>query len=421
MCHVCAASDLAVVTEQPILEALQFLAVIPLSASTMYRTIRLALSDFPTTPTSLRKIPAVDEAKEEIDIDLANLFHHYYNDKHGKVPPDPDPVQFEHLQYLTTDKEFRVQGSGLGPTSASRRAHSNELGHAFCRLFLHDHLNITYFAHIEHVLRWGALNKFGNVKVERIGPGDTPDYFCADHTNAIFLAEAKGRHSAINFANAGFASWREQFNTVLVTDASGSPCSVKGFIVATRFATESKPNTKSVLYAEDPLTPGERSLSPDDTPRLRRAVVSLHYADIASKLNQPILADALLQGYAVPEEIRFLGTVWTLRVGPFAGTRFVGGYYPTGGGPVTAREVDGQIVFGGADPLRLDVDFGTFFGVEEKIFKQVAGLARGAQTTAPEIGQFDQIQPFYSAVSILRDGSTIGPLEFFTPTAPGTY
>lgn len=387
----------------------------------MQRTIRLALSDFPTTPNSLRKIPAVDEAKEEIEIDLANLFHHYYIDKHGKVPPHPDPAQFEHLQYLTPNKEFRVQGDGLGPTSASRRAHSNELGHAFCRLFLHDHLNITYFAHIEHVLRWGSLKKFGNVKVERIGPGDTPDYFCADKTNEIFLAEAKGRHAAISFTNAKFALWRKQFDTVLVKDASGNPCSVKGYIVATRFATETKPNTKSTLYAEDPETPGERPLGPDDTPQLRRAVVSLHYAEVASKLNQPILADALLQGYAVPDEILFPSTVWTLQAGPLAGTRFVGGYYPAGSGPLSVREVEGRIIFGGADPFRLDVGFGTFFGVEEKIFKQVATIARSAPAAAPQISQFEQVLPFYSAISILRDGSVIGPLEFFSPTATVTF
>lgn len=387
----------------------------------MQRTIRLALSDFPTTPNSLRKVPDVDDPKDEIDIDLANLFHHYYIDKHGKVPPHPAPAQFEHLQYLTQAKEFRVRGEGLGPTSASRRTHSNEMGHAFCRLFLHDHLNITYFAHIEHILRWATLKKFGNIRIERKGSGDTPDYFCAESVSKVFLSEAKGRHSAISFTNAEFASWRKQFDTVLVKDAAGNPCSMKGFIVATRFATEAKPNTKSTLYAEDPETPGERPLEPDDTPLLGRAVVSLHYAEIASKLNQPILADALLQGYAVPEEIRFPTIVWTLQTGPLAGARFIGGYFPPSSGPVPMREVEGRIVIGSADPLRLDVGFGTFFGVEEKIFKQVVAIARNAPTVAPQVSQFEQIQPFYSAVSILRDGSVIGPLEFFTPTEPATF
>ena len=74
-----------------------------------------------------------------------------------------------------------------------------------------------------------------------------------------------------------------------------------------------------------------------------------------------------------------------------------------------------------ADPLRLDVGFGTFFGVEEKIFKQVVAVARSAPAAVPQISQFEQVQPFYSAVSILRDGSVIGPLEFFTPSEPVTF
>lgn len=344
--------------------------------SIVQRFIRLALNDFPTTPNSLRKVPAIDEPRTEIAIDLANLFHHYYIDKHGKLPPRPDPAQFEHLQYLTPDRDFRVRGGALGPTSASRRTHSNELGHAFCRLFLHDHLNITYFAHIEHVLRRAVLPGFGNVSIERQGTGDTPDYFCAENVNKIFLSEAKGRHSAISFTNAEFVSWRKQFDTVLVKDVSGHPRSMKGYIVGTRFATETKPNTNTTLYAEDPATPGERPLGPDDTPLLGRAVISLHYAEIASKLNQPVLADALLQGYTVPEEIRFPTIVWALQAGPLAGLRFVGGYYPPAGGALPVREIEGRHVFGSSDPFRLDVGFGTFFGIEEKIFKQVVYVAR---------------------------------------------
>jgi hypothetical protein len=91
----------------------------------------------------------------------------------------------------------------------------------------------------------------------------------------------------------------------------------------------------------------------------------------------------------------------------------VGGYYPSPGGALPVREQDGKLIFGSPDPFRLDVARGTFFGVEEKIFRQLVAVARRGTVLAAEISRFEQIQPFYSAVSILRDGSAIGPLEFF--------
>jgi hypothetical protein len=79
------------------------------------------------------------------------------------------------------------------------------------------------------------------------------------------------------------------------------------------------------------------------------------------------------------------------------------------------REVNGRIVLDALDPLRLDVGQGTFFGVEEKIFRQVTAVARRGPAMTAEIGRFEEIEPFYSGISLLRDGSVIGPLEFFAP------
>jgi len=380
----------------------------------MERIVGLALNKFPTIPNTLRATPASNKACDEIPVDLATLYHHYYLDKHGKAPPNPDPAQFEHLQYLTPDREFRIRGEGLGPTTASRRTHSSELGHAFCRWFLHNHMNITYFAHIEHVLRRAALPGFGNLKIERSHAGDTPDYFCAENVDNIFLSEAKGRHEAVSFSNKDFATWRNQFTRVVVKDASDRPRKMKGYIVATRFATESKPIVTSNIYAEDPESPGEELLGPEEGASIGRAVIAAHYAEIAHKLNQPILADALARGYVVPSEIQFPAILWELRTGPLAGTRFVGGYYPPAGRDgLPLRKENGRIIFGSPDPFRLDIGWGTFFGVEETIFKQVVAVARGGIPLASEIGRFEQIQPFYSAVSIVRDGSVVGPVDFF--------
>jgi hypothetical protein len=275
-------------------------------------------------------------------------------------------ADFEHLQFLLPTNDFRVQGDGIGASTSIRRHRSNELGHAFCRWFLHDHLNITYFEHMEHVLRRSVHRAFAGLRVERTSVGDTPDYFCAESVDKIFLSEAKGRCSSVSFSSAEFASWRAQFNRVAVKDHAGHPRTVKGFIVATRFATETKPTVRTTLFAEDPQTPGDGPLSAEDGFQLGATVISAHYGEIAAKLNQPLLASALTNGFSVPEEIRFPVTIWTFQMEPLKGVRFVGGYYPSAAGSLPVRQVDGRIIFDLADPLRLDVGRGTFFGVGKR-------------------------------------------------------
>jgi hypothetical protein len=79
------------------------------------------------------------------------------------------------------------------------------------------------------------------------------------------------------------------------------------------------------------------------------------------------------------------------------------------------RQQDGKLIFDSLNPLRLDVGRGTFFGVEESIFEQMTKMARvGAGQVGP-MRQFENVQPFYSAVSVLRDGTIITPLEFLVP------
>jgi hypothetical protein len=382
------------------------------------KSIDLALNSFDTTPHSLRAEPSIDAPKSSVRFDVASLYHHYYFDKHGKAPPNPDPAQFEQLQYLRPEDHFRISGDGLGVTTASRRTMSSELGHAFCRKFLHDHADIVYFAHIEHVLRRSILRGFGGLTVHRAPvTGDAPDYFCAKSVNKIYLAEAKGRHESVGFSKNEFGEWRKQFTRIIVKDGSGIPRKMKGFIVATRFAVESKPKTRSCIYAEDPESPGERPLTPDESPALGDAVIAMHYSDIAWKLNQPILAQALSLGFLVPPEIQFPVIVWELQLGPFAGRRYVGGYYPSGDGAVRMREHAGKITFAPDDPFRLDTGRATFLGLEETIFKQLIGIARGGPRLAAEVGQSEQILPFYSGVSMLKDGSVLGLLDFFNPVA----
>jgi len=163
------------------------------------------------------------------------------------------------------------------------------------------------------------------------------------------------------------------------------------------------------------MSPGERPLSPDDSPDLGTAIIAMHYSDVARKLNQPILAEALSLGFLTPPEIQFLATVWELQIGPYAGRRYIGGYYPSGDGSIRPRDHEGKITFLPEDPFRLDTGHATFLGLEETIFKQLVGVARGGPRLARQVNRSEEIFPFYSGVSMLKDGSVLGQLDFFSP------
>lgn len=380
----------------------------------MHKTLKLALNQFPVTPESLRHDPAVDVPKDVISIDLARLFHHYYLDTRGCVPPDPDPAQFEHVGLLLSTSELRVKGDGFGVGTAFRRHRSNELGQAFCRWFLYEHMNITYFAHIEDVVNKQTDARFGGLRVERVQAGDIPDYFCAKNYNQVHIAEAKGRMSAVSFSNSEFGTWRNQFNRVAVKNRAGQQLSVKGFIVATRFATESnRSSVKSTLYAEDPETPGEEPI--EAAGPIGARVIDLHYSAILAKLRQPLASLVLAQGDILPEELLINGVVWEFRAEPLKGRRFVGGYFHNGPGAAPIQIVDQKIEYPNADPFRLDVASGTFFGLEESIFLKIVARVRGGESEIDGAPRVDDVQPFYSGISFLRDGSILGPVEFFQP------
>src|SRR5579859_6602536 len=108
----------------------------------MERTVRLSMNNFAGIPSSLQAVPGVPTT--QLSINLANLYHHYYEDCYGTQPPNPDPAQFEYLQFLAPTSDFRIRGDAIGVGTAVRRHRSNELGQAFCRMFLHDHCGITY-------------------------------------------------------------------------------------------------------------------------------------------------------------------------------------------------------------------------------------------------------------------------------------
>src|SRR5262249_14281396 len=155
------------------------------------------------------------------------------------------------------------------------------------------------FAHMEHVLDRSLHQAFGGYRVERTAAGDTPDYFCAESVEKIYLSEAKGRYSAISFTYKEYASWRSQLNRVVVKDRKGIARSIKGYIVSVRFGTEIKPRTNTTLFAEDPATRGEGGFGGEEAGEFGRLVTLAHYGGIAEKLNQPILAAVLSNGLVV--------------------------------------------------------------------------------------------------------------------------
>lgn len=388
----------------------------------MRKIINLALNKYAPIPLSLREDSAKNEPANEIEVDPARLFHHHYLDTRGYAPPNPDPAQFEHLALFLPCPELRVRGDGFGIGVAFRRSTSNQLGQAFCRWFLHEHLNITYFAHIEAVLSRKAHPNFGGHIVSRALKGDAPDYLCAENPVNVYLAEAKGRTDSISFTSAEFKTWRKQFDRVEVKDKHGNVCSVKGHIVATRFATEADGNRiKSRLLAEDPASPGDAPLR--EAPGLSAAVIALHYSDIAAKIRQPILSTALALGVTVPPEIQFPAMVWEFVGPPLNGKKFVGGYFLNREGldPVQINLDSGRIAVLNANPLRLDVAAATFFGLEENVFMGVCAVARNGDQQASQLERFPDVPFFDSAASVLRDGSILAPVGYFKPVGLQIY
>ncbi|QEX18082.1 hypothetical protein FRZ44_33860 [Hypericibacter terrae] len=383
----------------------------------MEKIIKLALNKYAPIPYSLQNRSS-GTAAIDIPVGMAALFHHYYLDTRGHAPPDPDPAHFEHLSFFCVDSHLRLKGDGIGTSLAFRISRSNDLGQAFCRWFLYTHLNITYFAHM-HTLLDKPVTTFSGHRIERIAKGDTPDYFCAETRTRVFLAEAKCRRESVSFKNAAFSSWRKQFERVVVKDGTGNLRSVKGHIVAVRLAAESDgARVQSKLFAEDPMSPGNIMLGEDSS--LGDVIIMRHYAEITAKLSQPILAAALAGDFTVPEEIQFPAFVWEFRFGPLAGKRFVGGIYAKERQNPDFVEAEGGYVIR-THPLRLDLPGATYFGVEEGIFRTLTQVARAGHSAVADIRTLPDLPFIYSGVSVLRDGSVIGPADFFRAIGLVTY
>jgi hypothetical protein len=259
----------------------------------MQKTVKLAINAFPQVPASIQHPSNPEQAVDEINVELADLYHHYCLNSWNCSPPNPDPAHFEQVRYLMPGGDFRFQRGGMGANPTFKGNKSNELGEAFCRWFLDKALEIPHVASIGAVRDHGALAGHGGFSVESNDAvtGDAPDFFCVDAHGDTCLAEAKGTGHAVGFGTKEFQRWRKQFDRVRVRDAHGDLLSVKGYIVAMRWASETdRPSTFTRLSAEDPKTPAS---VPSSTNGFSAAVRSLHYTGTLRRLRQPVLAVAL--------------------------------------------------------------------------------------------------------------------------------
>jgi hypothetical protein len=168
----------------------------------MNKTVKLATNNLPNVPGTLCQ-QGTNAPLDEIDVDLDQLCHHLFLDVHG-TSPAPNPYSGYLLALLSPATELEFLGAGPATHKEARVGESNKYGKAFCRWFLYTHFGLTYFCHMDDVLRTGIPPPFNTWAVSRSKKGDTPDYLCTAGTISPCLAEAKGTQSAIAFKTAKF-------------------------------------------------------------------------------------------------------------------------------------------------------------------------------------------------------------------------
>lgn len=353
----------------------------------------------------------------EIEVKFASICHHMYLDIRGVSVPRPNPLFSDYSRFLMPGRTLRFRSNGLGSHKEVRVGELNRFGKAFCRWFLHDHCEITYFAHMDDMLNKGIKPELGQSRIERTSNGDTPDYVCADRQRHVFLAEAKGTTAAISFGTAKFAKWRRQFETVTVIDYNSKQRAVKGYIVATRLVTDKQQSAQSLLLAEDPATPGEARLDADSSPDVARRVIANHYASVFARLRLPLLAQALVGEIELNADISITVGVWRCLIPGLSDRVFIGGYFPPDG--VASEDTTWGWVGWGTrfrnqwNSLDLGAAGFTFFGLDRDTFIAAKAAAVGDRDAiAADVPAANAVQ-LPSDFSLLGDGTVLAPLDYF--------
>ena len=380
----------------------------------MNKTVALKLRNFRPIPPGLQSQTNARRPANQLRVSLPDLFHHLYLDSYGRTPPTPNPFNYLYPPMLARGTALRFLRDGLGSHKEARIGEHNKFGKAFCRWFLSCHCDIHHFAHMDQVLNDGFAHRLGPIQVTRAAKGDTPDYLCSRNNRNLFLAEAKGTSSAISFDTTKFDSWRQQFRRVRCTHRNGRIRRLKGYIVATRLATENdSPNARSTVLAEDPETEGDAPLDEQDAGEMAQAVVCAYYADILDHLRQPLLAAVLRSGDVLPSETKVRIAIWEGLAAPARGLRFVGGYYPPPGRSCEDVIWWPQPQLSIPAPICLSAAEATFFGLELNTFKQLHSIALRGRSGAPEV-QLPSLEGHsIPGLSVLRAGTALASLNFF--------
>jgi hypothetical protein len=385
----------------------------------MYKTINFELNHFPTTPNKLRDVPNVDQPGEDFIVDLSRLYHHYYTDFWGVRPIDPNHTNFEYLRFLENCRDFRFLEARVSTSVGQKRTISNQLGQAFCRYFLYEFCDITYFAHMDKVLNKDLHPAFNGMKIRRVTNGDVPDYLCAKSVTKPYIAEAKGRFSNISFNSTEFEEWREQFQRIRIYDRHNITKRLKGFIVGTKFTTsENKPSNKSKVMAEDPETIGDETFNSNEI-GLGLGCVSIHYSRIISKLGLQLISSSLEEGFVIPEDLSYNLPVWECNYPPLKGQRFVGGFF-SDTEPQFSKLPNGHTIFY-PNILKLGIPNPSFFGVSVEVFRTLRKVCLGNWNLLSEIKELPDTEFRPSNLSWLRDGSITGALDFFEFVGTETF
>lgn len=382
----------------------------------MNRTIKLQLNKFPKTPPALVD-QRTGKAVPEVTVAVKKLLHHYFLAKYGDG--GEDCREYEYERRITGGPDWRFKGEGIGVDKESKRNVSNELGKAFSRWFLDEYLGFTYFTPLEDLLE--RPNADGSRWTRRT-KGDLPDYVCGKDATDLNILEAKGRYRSLSFSADAFQSFRQQVQRAQFLDGSGRAVQIKGFVGVARWATEATPKVRAKLLIEDPRTQG-RPPGPDGYPRAAgQRMIWGHYGPIFDRMQLPVHAAALRNAVALPERTTAARGKWECVSGPLQGRRFIGGLLPDRAtrlvepwwpffdeeGPRRVWQLIRRVSpFVLARPLR-------FFGIEEHVFNSVLSAIQGGVDTVHEIEQSD-VPAQTQSLSLLRDGTVLGPADYFEP------
>lgn len=383
----------------------------------MIKTIGFDPHNFHPLPNTLCQ-PGTAVPLDDIDVDIDQLCHHLFLDSHGSVPTVNPAVAYL-LALLSNSSAFEFAGAGPGTHREIRITESNKYGKAFCRWFLYTHCGMTYFGHMDDVLRHGLPHPFNSWGITRVKGGDTPDYVCANSTSTVSLGEAKGRQTAVTWATSKgpFVAWRKQLKQLVITNPAGTIVTLKGYITAAVMRNQSHKKLQSELIVEDPETSGERAINDDEGKELRLAVMAHHYSDILERLAQPVHAAFLRSGLLFRNEINRQALVWDCLVPSLHGKQFVGGFVPPidlpplGWYPLLFHAEGQPHLFANANLNRPRF---TFFGLDKDVFQTLLNAVRdGAAKLAAVDEQIVPATP--EAVSYLRDGTLICSLDYMSP------